>query len=124
MSWLFQAAWKARRVFGFFHLSHVNSHQSLHGGCLRHFEGALWIGSTLRLFFAVLVDFHGIRTPKSTNNTSIADLVVEREARRNVELMWLTGHLTPDFKTIADFRRDNARAYATCVAASSYCAGS
>jgi transposase len=32
---------------------------------------------------------------------------LEREAERNVELMWLTGHLAPDFKTIADFRRDN-----------------
>src|SRR6187397_964235 len=32
---------------------------------------------------------------------------LEREAQRNVELMWLTGRLVPDFKTIADFRRDN-----------------
>jgi transposase len=32
---------------------------------------------------------------------------LEREAQRNVELMWLTGRLTPDFKTIADFRRAN-----------------
>ena len=32
---------------------------------------------------------------------------LERETQRNVELMWLTGRLTPDFKTIADFRRDN-----------------
>jgi transposase len=35
---------------------------------------------------------------------------LEREARRNVELMWLTERLTPDFKTIADFRRDNGKA--------------
>jgi len=35
---------------------------------------------------------------------------LEREAGRNVELMWLTGRLAPDFKTIADFRRDNAEA--------------
>ena len=35
---------------------------------------------------------------------------LEREAGRNVELMWLTGQLAPDFKTIADFRRDNAEA--------------
>jgi len=34
---------------------------------------------------------------------------LEREAQRNVEVMWLTGHLAPDFKTIADFRRDNGR---------------
>ena len=32
---------------------------------------------------------------------------MEREAQRNVELMWLTGRLAPDFKTIADFRREN-----------------
>ncbi|QXI65808.1 hypothetical protein CP157_03600 (plasmid) [Paracoccus marcusii] len=32
---------------------------------------------------------------------------LEREAGRNVELMWLTGRLIPDHKTIADFRRDN-----------------
>jgi transposase len=32
---------------------------------------------------------------------------LEREAGRNVELMWLTGKLAPDFKTIADFRRDH-----------------
>src|SRR4029079_11538594 len=35
---------------------------------------------------------------------------LEREAQRNVELMWLTGRLTPDFKPIADFRKDNGRA--------------
>lgn len=35
---------------------------------------------------------------------------LEREAQRNVELMWLTGGLAPDFKTIADFRRDNGPA--------------
>ena len=35
---------------------------------------------------------------------------LEREAGRNVELMWLTGKLTPDFKTIADFRKDNGPA--------------
>lgn len=35
---------------------------------------------------------------------------LEREAQRNVELMWLIGHLTPDFKTIANFRKDNGRA--------------
>jgi transposase len=32
---------------------------------------------------------------------------LEREARRNLELIWLTGRLTPDFKTIAEFRKDN-----------------
>ncbi len=32
---------------------------------------------------------------------------LERECQRNLELMWLTRRLAPDFKTIADFRRDN-----------------
>ena len=35
---------------------------------------------------------------------------LEREAQRNIEVMWLTGKLAPDFKTIADFRRDNGEA--------------
>ena len=35
---------------------------------------------------------------------------LEREAGRNVEVMWLTGRLIPDHKTIADFRKDNGRA--------------
>ena len=35
---------------------------------------------------------------------------LEHEAKRNVEVMWLTGRLAPDFKTIADFRRDNGAA--------------
>jgi transposase len=35
---------------------------------------------------------------------------LEKEAGRNVELMWLMRKLRPDFKTIADFRRDNPRA--------------
>ena len=35
---------------------------------------------------------------------------LEREAQRNVELMWLSGKLAPDFKTIANFRKDNGEA--------------
>jgi len=35
---------------------------------------------------------------------------LERETERNVELMWLTERLSPDFKTIADFRKDNGKA--------------
>jgi len=35
---------------------------------------------------------------------------LERETHRNVELMWLTGRLMPDFKTIANFRKDNGPA--------------
>ena len=36
---------------------------------------------------------------------------LEREAGRNVEVMWLTGRLVPDHKTIADFRKDNWRCH-------------
>src|SRR5215468_7772724 len=35
---------------------------------------------------------------------------LERECQRNIELTWLTGQLAPDFKTIADFRKDNGQA--------------
>src|SRR5215470_2967479 len=35
---------------------------------------------------------------------------LEREAGRNIEVMWLLGRLTPDHKTIADFRKDNGAA--------------
>jgi transposase len=35
---------------------------------------------------------------------------LEREAGRNLEVMWLTGRLAPDHKTIADFRKDNGPA--------------
>jgi transposase len=35
---------------------------------------------------------------------------LEREAQRNIELMWLIGRLAPDFKTIADFRKNNGEA--------------
>ena len=44
---------------------------------------------------------------------------LEQETHRNVELMWLLRRLRPDFKTIADFRRDHAKAlkgaYRECV---------
>lgn len=40
---------------------------------------------------------------------------LEAECQRNVEIMWLLGRLTPDFKTIAEFRRLNRTAFiATC----------
>src|SRR5476649_1413694 len=35
---------------------------------------------------------------------------LERECQRNIELVWLTGRLMPDFKTIADFHKDNGEA--------------
>ena len=51
---------------------------------------------------------------------------LERETQRNVELMWLTGRLMPDFKTIANFRKDNGPAIrgvcsSSCSAVSSTC---
>ncbi len=36
--------------------------------------------------------------------------MLERETKVNIEVMWLLGKLTPDFKTVADFRRDNLQA--------------
>jgi hypothetical protein len=42
---------------------------------------------------------------------------LERECQRNVEMMWLTGRLAPDFKTIAAFRRDNGPATMCVVVA-------
>ena len=44
---------------------------------------------------------------------------LEREAGRNVEVMWLLGRLAPDHKTIADFRKDNGLALRRVVRASS-----
>ena len=41
---------------------------------------------------------------------------LERESQRNVEVMWLLGRLAPDFKTIADFRRDNGAAFVAACA--------
>jgi transposase len=35
---------------------------------------------------------------------------LEHESQRNIELMWLSGRLMPDFKTIASFRKDNGKA--------------
>ena len=36
---------------------------------------------------------------------------LEAETHRNIEVIWLLRHLKPDFKTIADFRRDNRHAF-------------
>jgi len=36
---------------------------------------------------------------------------LEAETHRNVEMVWLLRHLRPDYKTIADFRRDNRKAF-------------
>ncbi len=47
---------------------------------------------------------------------------LEREAQRNVELMWLTGRLAPDFKTIANLRQANGAAI-RAVCSQFICAG-
>jgi len=48
--------------------------------------------------------------------------VLEREAQRNVEVMWLTRKLTPDFKTLANFRRNNRKAIReVCRAFTQFC---
>lgn len=47
---------------------------------------------------------------------------LERECQRNVEVMWLLGRLVPDFKTVADFRRDNGTAFvAVCAHFVQFC---
>ena len=48
---------------------------------------------------------------------------LEREAGRNVEVMWLLGRLAPDHKTIADFRKDNGAPSRRCARALSSSAG-
>ena len=48
---------------------------------------------------------------------------LEREALRNLELTWLTGRLMPDFKTIANFRKDNGDAIRAVCRESLRCAG-
>jgi len=45
---------------------------------------------------------------------------LEREAGRNVEVIWLTGRLIPDHKTIADFRKDNGGAVLGFLRSRSY----
>jgi transposase len=47
---------------------------------------------------------------------------LEAECHRNIEVMWLINRLKPDFKTIADFRKDNKPAFvATCRAFVQFC---
>ena len=49
---------------------------------------------------------------------------LEREAGRNVELMWLLGRLVPDHKTVADFRKDNGGAIRkVCARLSNFASG-
>lgn len=49
---------------------------------------------------------------------------LERESHRNIEVLWLLKRLTPDFKTIANFRRENGAAFsAACRAFVGFCRG-
>ena len=49
---------------------------------------------------------------------------LERESHRNIEVLWLLKRLTPDFKTIANFRRENGTAFsAACRAFVRFCRG-
>lgn len=49
---------------------------------------------------------------------------LERESHRNLEVLWLLKRLKPDFKTIANFRRENGTAFsATCRAFVGFCRG-
>ena len=49
---------------------------------------------------------------------------LEKESHRNIEVLWLLKRLTPDFKTIANFRRENGIAFtAACRAFVSFCRG-
>jgi transposase len=57
-------------------------------------------------------------------NRVLSSRRLEREAQRNIELMWLVGRLAPDFKTIADFRKNMVKLFAWCVVSSSCCARS
>lgn len=58
--------------------------------------------------------FHRIRSSRR----------LEAECQRNIEVMWLLNRLTPDFKTIADFRKDNGPSFlAVCRAFVQFCRG-
>ena len=46
-----------------------------------------------------------------TSTASRSSRRLEAETHRNIEVIWLLRHLKPDFKTIADFRSDNRRAF-------------
>jgi hypothetical protein len=55
--------------------------------------------------------FRGRSTVATYGSTrSLSSRRLEREAQRNVEMMWQTGRLAPDIKTIAGFGKDNGAA--------------
>jgi transposase len=49
---------------------------------------------------------------------------LERETQRNIDLMWLVNRLAPDFKTIANFRKENGQAIRNVCRQLSFCATS
>ena len=68
------------------------------GACQRHGSGGLSSRGAAQLYI-----YGYLNRVQSSRR-------LEREAGRNVELMWLLGRLVPDHKTIAEFRKDNGRA--------------
>lgn len=57
-------------------------------------------------------------------NQARSSRALERECRRNIEVLWLVNRLAPDFKTIADFRKDNRAALVlVCRAFVQFCRG-
>src|SRR5258706_15026770 len=74
---------------------------------LRHWICAIWA-----LKGSILQRPAGRRTilRRCSSSTFTAISTGSREAGRNLEVMWLTGRLAPDHKTIADFRKDNGPA--------------
>lgn len=78
----------------------------------RHIKGQSRTQATL--FPEALDDFVTDENPirvfdAFVDSVDLASLGFEKETHRNVELMWLLERLQPDFKTIADFRKDNSK---------------
>ena len=78
------------------------------------------------LFPALLDDYVAEDNPVRAVDVFVdkLDRRLGRECQRNIEVIWLTGQLAPDFKTIADFRKDNGKAIRESAANSSRCAAS
>jgi hypothetical protein len=58
-----------------------------------------------------LDDYVGPENPYGYLNRIRSSRRLEAETHRNIEVIWLLRHLKPDFKTLADFRRDNRKAF-------------
>ena len=60
--------------------------------------------------------YHGLYAPLTLNRVR-SSRRLESETHRNLEVIWLMRQLRPDFKTIADFRRENKKAFRQAVGA-------